>query len=96
MVYFEPLNWFTNVASGNYEFWLMQNLRLETPDGKVLYEKEKLLDMHFKTAKPVLDVYMTNDFSLGQLPPGEYVYIVELRDELKGQQAEVRQSFTIQ
>jgi hypothetical protein len=96
VAYFEPLNWFTNMAQGRYEFWMTQDLKLETVAGEVLYEKSKLLDMHFNTAKPVLDVYMTNDFSLGQLPPGEYVFIVVLRDELKGQEFEARKSFTIE
>ncbi len=96
VAYFEPLNWFTNMAQGRYEFWLTQDLRLETAAGEVIYDKAKLLDMHLNTAKPVLDVYMTNDFSLGQLPAGEYVFIVVLHDELKNQEFEVRRNFTIQ
>ena len=94
-VYYEPALWFTNVANGNYEFWLTQDLRLEDASGQVLFEKQKLVDLHFNTVKPVLDVYMTNEFGLGKLPPGEYVYTITLHDEITGQQAETRRSFTI-
>lgn len=94
-VYFEPTFWFTNVAQGRYEMWMTQDVALDDSEGKRLFEREKLLDMHYNTAKPVLDVYMTNEFNLGKLPAGEYMFVVTLHDELSGKQAEHKASFTI-
>jgi len=94
-VYYEPAYWFTNTAQGRYEMWLTQDIRLTTSDGQELFFREKLLNLQYNTAKPVLDVYLTNEFSLGKLPPGEYVYEVTLHDELSGQEARHQEAFSI-
>lgn len=94
-VYYEPAYWFTNQNQGRFEMWLTQDIRLSTKDGQELFVREKLLNLQYNTAKPVLDVYMTNEFTLGQLPPGEYVYEITLHDELSGQKASHSETFLI-
>ncbi|WP_319760289.1 hypothetical protein [Maridesulfovibrio sp.] len=85
LLYYEPINWFTSTQQGRYEFYLTQDVMLETAAGEILFEREGLLSMHYNTGKPVLDIYMTNDFNLGQLPEGKYRYIIELHDMISGQ-----------
>ncbi|WP_320175388.1 hypothetical protein [Maridesulfovibrio sp.] len=86
LLYYEPINWFTSMQQGRYEFYLTQDVKLETATGEVLFEREKLLSMHYNTGKPILDIYMTNDFNLGRLPAGKYRYIVFLHDMISGQE----------
>lgn len=86
LLYYEPINWFTSVRGGRYEFYLTQDVILETAAGGVLFDRDSLLSMHYNTGKPILDIYMTNDFSLGNLPPGKYRYIIVLHDQISGQE----------
>lgn len=86
LLYYEPLNWFTSIRDGRYEFYLTQDVILETAAGEVLFDRDSLLSMHYNTGKPILDIYMTNDFNLGNLPPGKYRYIIVLHDQISGQE----------
>jgi hypothetical protein len=86
LLYYEPINWFTSVQQGRYEFYLTQDVKLESATGEVLFDREKLLSMHYNTGKPILDIYMTNDFNLGSLPAGKYRYIIVLHDMISGQE----------
>ncbi|WP_320007989.1 hypothetical protein [Maridesulfovibrio sp.] len=86
LLYYEPINWFTSVRDGRYEFYITQDVILETADGEELFNRESLLSMHYNTGKPVLDIYMTNDFGLGDLPAGKYRYIIVLHDQVSGKE----------
>ncbi|NDV27592.1 hypothetical protein [Desulfovibrio sp. JC010] len=86
LLYYEPINWFTSTQQGRYEFYLTQDVILESAAGEVLFKRDGLLSMHYNTGKPILDIYMTNDFSLGNLPAGKYRYIIVLHDMISGQQ----------
>ncbi|MFW5498870.1 MULTISPECIES: hypothetical protein [unclassified Maridesulfovibrio] len=86
LLYYEPINWFTSVQQGRYEFYLTQDVKLESAAGEVLFDREKLLSMQYNTGKPILDIYMTNDFNLGSLPAGKYRYFIVLHDMISGQE----------
>lgn len=94
-VYYEPFSWFTSTKEERYEFWLTQDIRIESSTGEVLFAQGDLLDLHYNTRKPILDVYVTNNFDLGEMPQGKYRYIVVLHDKISGQKAEHSQDFEI-
>lgn len=88
LVYYEPLNLFTNRVKGNYEIFYSQDMILLLPDGKELFSKEKALQFHYYSMTPVLDIYATNNFNVGNIPPGKYIYKIVLNDELRGTKSE--------
>ena len=82
-IYYEPTNWFTKTEQERYEFWLTQNIILLDAQGEVLVERPGALSVHFNTATPIVDVYITNDLYLTAAPPGKYTYKMVLHDEFK-------------
>jgi hypothetical protein len=83
LVYYEPANVFTNTQGGRYEFWFTQDMLLLNEKGELLYEKTDALSMHFNTATPLLDLYVTNTLTLTGLPVGKYTYKAVLHDVLR-------------
>ena len=83
LVYFEPANLFTNRLDGRYDIWLTQDMIVQTEAGKRLLEKKDALTHRYNTSSPVLDLYCTNTVTLGNLPPGKYVFKAVLHDKLK-------------
>ena len=83
LIYYEPANVFTNTQGGRYEFWVTQDMFLFDEEGKLLFEKTKALSMHFNTATPLLDLYITNTLTLTGLSAGKYTYKAVLHDVLK-------------
>jgi len=83
LVYYEPANVFTNTQGERYEFWFTQDMLLLNEKGELLYEKTDALSMHFNTATPLLDLYVTNTLTLTGLPVGKYTYKAVLRDALR-------------
>lgn len=88
LVYYEPLNLFTNRVKGSYELFYSQDLILLSENGEVIFGKEKALQFHYYSMTPVLDVYATNNFNVGNIPPGKYIYKMVLNDELRGTKSE--------
>ena len=79
-IYYEPVNIFTKISEGRYEFWFTQDIILLDDTGEVLTERPAALSMHFNTATPLLDIYVTNDLLLTAAPPGKYTYKIVLHD----------------
>jgi hypothetical protein len=82
-IYYEPANVFTKMSEGRYEFWFTQDMILLDGEGEVLMERLGALSMHFNTATPLLDIYVTNDLLLTAAPPGKYIYKIVLHDVFK-------------
>jgi hypothetical protein len=82
-IYYEPANVFTKISEGRYEFWFTQDILLLDDEGDVLAENLDALSMHFNTATPLLDIYVTNDLLLTAAPPGKYTYKIVLHDVFK-------------
>ena len=83
LVYYEPVNVFTNRVKGQFEIWYTQDIVLQSAQGEVLYEQKELLSFRYVSRSPVFDLYATNSLDLGNLPPGKYTYQAVLRDKLK-------------
>jgi|Deesub1362B_J571_1020462.scaffolds.fasta_scaffold00170_35 hypothetical protein len=83
LVYYEPVNVFTNRKKGTYEIWYTQDMILLNSKRKVLFKKEDALNFHYTFTSPVMDLYATNSLELGNLPPGKYIYKIVLKDRLK-------------
>ncbi len=79
-IYYEPVNIFTKISEGRYEFWFTQDIILLDDTGEVLTERLAALNMHFNTATPLLDIYVTNDLLLTAAPAGKYTYKIVLHD----------------
>jgi len=79
-IYYEPANVFTKISEGRYEFWFTQDMILLDGEGEVLMERLGALSMHFNTATPLLDIYVTNDLLLTAAPAGKYTYKIVLHD----------------
>jgi len=95
LVYYEPVNVFTNRVKGQYDFWYTQDILLLSETGEVLYDQKELLSFRYPSRSPVFDLYATNSLNLGNLPPGKYTYKAVLHDKLKDAEAEYSQIFHI-
>ncbi|MFO7867614.1 MAG: hypothetical protein R6V02_12515 [Candidatus Aminicenantes bacterium] len=88
LVYFEPANVFTNRKNGLYEIWYKKDMVLMKEDGEVLEEWTDIVDFHYTAKRPVLDLFVRNNISLGgQVPPGKYQFKAVLKDQLSGKTA---------
>jgi len=95
LFYFEPTNWFTNELDDRFSFYITQDIIIEDDQGATLFSKEKALSFQMNTAKPILDLYVQNDFSLNDAPPGKYIYKAVLHDELKNQSSTATMEFEV-
>lgn len=95
LIYYEPVNLFTNRKDGTYHIWYTQDILLQTEDGKEIYSAPGLLNFNYLSLAPVLDFYATNTLDLGNLPPGTYKYQAVLHDKLKKADAAHVLTFTI-
>ena len=84
LIYYEPVNIFTNTQEGRYEFWITQDMFLFDEEGELLYEKTDALSMHFNTETPLLDLYVRNTLALTGITAGKYTYKAVLHDVLRG------------
>ncbi len=83
LLYYEPVNVFTNVKEGMYEIWYTQDMTLLKENGKVVQHWKDMLSFHYTTKKPVMDLFAQNSIDLlGMLPPGKYQLRVVLHDRL--------------
>ena len=85
LVYYEPVNICTNVQDGIYEIWYTQDIALLKENNDVIMEQKDLLNFHYMTKKPVLDLFAQNSLDIkGQLPAGKYKFKAVLKDQLRG------------
>ena len=85
LVYYEPVNVFTSKKEGLYEIWYTQDMALLNGKGEVLQEWPSILNFHYTTRTPVMDLYAQNTLTLGgQVPPGPYKFRAVLKDKLSG------------
>jgi hypothetical protein len=96
LIYYEPVDIFTNKIQGVYEIWFTQDMVVLDAKGGVIQEWKDILDYHQKTRLPVLDVYAQNNLSLGdQLLPGKYTFKAVLKDKLSGKTATKTAGFEV-
>lgn len=83
LVYYEPINVFTNRKDGLYEIWYTQDMTLLKENGEVVSHWNDILTFHYTTQKPVMDLFAQNSIELkGQLPTGKYKFKATLKDKL--------------
>ena len=88
LIYYEPQNVFTARKQGLYEVWYTQDMALLKPSGETLQEWPDILDFHYKTKTPVMDLFAQNSLDLsGQLAAGAYKFKAVLKDKLSGKTA---------
>ncbi len=83
LIYYEPINVFTNRKEGMYEIWYTQDMTLLKETGEVVSHWSDILTFHYTTKKPVMDLFAQNSIELkGLLPPGKYKFKATLKDKL--------------
>jgi hypothetical protein len=88
LVYYEPQNVFTAKKAGLYEVWYTQDMALLRASGETLQEWPDVLDFHYTTKTPVMDLFAQNSLDLsGQLAAGTYKFRAVLKDKLSGRTA---------
>lgn len=96
LVYYEPSNVYTSRKEGLYEIWYTQDMVLLDGKGEVVQEWKDILEFHYTTRKPVLDLFARNSLDLGgQLPPGSYGFRAVIKDKLGDKKAERTVTFEI-
>ena len=95
LVYYQPLNVFTNRVKGQYEIWYTQDVAILSPAGEKLFEQKGFLEFHYFSRTPVFDLFATNTMDLTDVPAGSYVYLVVLHDQLKDASAEYKVPFEV-
>lgn len=88
LVYFEPVDVFTNRNQGLYEIWFTEDMTLLDAQGQVMQEWKDIVTYHQSTRRPILDVYAQNSVDFrGEVRPGKYAFKTVLKDKLSGQTA---------
>ena len=83
LIYYEPINIFTNRKDAMYEIWYTQDMTLLKENGEVVSHWNDILTFHYTTKKPVMDLFAQNSIELkGQLPVGKYKFKATLKDKL--------------
>jgi hypothetical protein len=83
LIYYEPVNVFTNKRAGMYEIWYTQDMTLLKENGEVVSHWKDILTFHYTTQKPVMDLFAQNSIDIkGQLPAGKYQFKATLKDKL--------------
>jgi hypothetical protein len=95
LVYYQPLNVFTNRVKGQYEIWYTQDVAILSPAGEKLFEQKGFLEFHYFSRTPVFDLFATNTMNLSDVPAGSYVYLAVLHDKLKDASAEYKVTFEV-
>lgn len=83
LIYYEPINIFTNRKDDLYEIWYTQDMTLLKENGEVVSHWNDILTFHYTTKKPVMDLFAQNSIELkGQLPAGKFKFKATLKDKL--------------
>lgn len=83
LIYYEPINVFTNRKEGLYEIWYTQDMTLLNENGEVVSHWNDILTFHYTTQRPVMDLFAQNSIELkGLLPAGKYKFKATLKDKL--------------
>jgi len=95
LLYYEPVNVFTNIRNGVYETWYKQDLALYQ-GAELLQEWKDFLQFRHASNKPVFDLYARNSLDFeGQLPPGDYSVKLTLKDQFSGKTVETTVEFKL-
>ena len=86
-VYFEPVNFSTSKTQGIYEIWLTEDILILNDKGETLMEKPGIMENHYTSASPILDIYFNNHVEFDSVPAGKYIFKVILYDKLKNTSA---------
>lgn len=87
LIYYEPLNVYTNKKNGLYEIWYTQDMEILSDKDKLIYKKEDMLSFHYTTTAPILDLFATNTVELTGLPKGKYKFRAVLKDRMRNKTA---------
>lgn len=87
LFYFEPQNPSTKKTAGRYEVWLTQDMVVLNAAGQEIYRKENVLEIHYQSTAPRLDIYGVDQLTLSDIPPGKYLFQIILHDKIKGESA---------
>ena len=82
LAYFEPANVYTRVNNNTYEIWYTEDMILLDSDGEKVGEWNDILNFHYTTKKPVMDLFAQNTIDLKGLPPGKYTFKAVLKDQI--------------
>lgn len=82
-VYFEPVNFSTSKTDAKYEIWLSEDILILNEKGETLMEKPGIMENHYTSASPILDIYFNNHVEFDDVPAGKYIFKVILHDKLK-------------
>jgi hypothetical protein len=87
LVYFEPLNFSTARPNGMYEVWLTEDMLILDEKVQTLLEKPGVVQTHYTSASPILDIYFNNRIEFESVPAGKYILKVVLYDKIKNTSA---------
>jgi len=82
LAYFEPINVYTRINNNTYEIWYTEDMILLDSNGKKIGEWNDILNFHYTTKKPVMDLFAQNTIDLSGLAPGKYTFKAVLKDQL--------------
>ena len=84
LIYYRPLNYRSSLEKGWYQAHLIQDGEIRKRGAKkFIRQKLKVLDYTTpKTERPPELIYLRNTISLKGLEPGEYDFVITLRDEV--------------
>ncbi|MCX5705221.1 MAG: hypothetical protein NTZ92_04090 [Candidatus Omnitrophica bacterium] len=86
-VYFEPVNFSTSKTNGKYEIWLTEDIMIQNDKKETLMEKPGIMENHYMSDSPILDIYFNNHVEFDNVPAGKYIFKVILYDKLKNTSA---------
>jgi hypothetical protein len=83
LVYYRPLGYKSVLSDGSYQSHFTQDGLIRRRGAKAaLRTKRKLLDYTAKGSEPPTLIFLRNTISLKGLKPGDYEFLIILRDEI--------------
>ena len=94
LVYMEPIGYgFKEAAKGVWGFQLTVDLEIATADGRILGGQKAFAKFPLTSRQKNMEFYMSLDLDLGNAPPGKYVLVLTVHDDVKRQSAKVELPF---
>jgi hypothetical protein len=83
LVYYRPEGYKSALVNGFYQAHFTQDAQIRKRGEKsVLRQKKNLLDYKPRNPSPPQNIFLRNSISLKGLPPGDYDFVIILRDEV--------------
>jgi len=94
LVYMEPIGYgFREAARGVWGFQLTVDLEIATADGRILGGQKAFAKFPITSRQKNMEFFMSLELDLGKAPPGQYLLVLTVHDDVRKQSTKVEMPF---